>query len=93
MATKSARAAGEATSLLAAPEPSPMPWMLRSKWHTVASVVFLTLALGFTQGPNTSWELLQPIMLDDGVYLCGVANATSTATRQEAGTMIAAAAA
>ena len=63
----------------------PIPWSLQSRKNTLCSLFFLSIAFSFTTGPTVAWQLLQPIMLKEGVFICGAANTTSPTTIYSAG--------
>ena len=70
----------EASSLLAAPGEGgalpPSPWCLRTETHSFISLALLVFAMSFMVAPMSSWQLFEPIMLGEGVYICNAVNGT-----------------
>lgn len=48
----------------------PLAWHLRTKTRRWISLVTICLATTFAQGPVMSWQVLEPLMLDDGIFQC-----------------------
>ncbi len=61
-------------------EPDALPWFLKTETRCWASFLVLCLFTSFAQGPIMTFQLLEPIMLNDGAYLCDEDSTTATAT-------------
>ena len=45
-------------------------WYLRSPVNTWTSLVLLAIGCSFAQGPLVSFQILEPAMLNDGIFQC-----------------------
>ena len=79
MEKKPDSASGAASSL--AMEKKPDLWYLRTEFRCWASLVLLCIGASFGQGPIMSFQILEPAMLDDGIFQCSAGATQESATR------------
>ena len=73
-------AAGVAPAAKAASDDPPDLWYLRTEYRKWLSLVVLCIGASFGQGPIMSFQILEPAMLDDGIFQCDLPMDPSNST-------------